>query len=254
MSDPSSRGPAAAFAPLGAWVPGFDFLQSLSQPKPGAAVPPLAGWVAPTLSVEELDKRIQELKAVLFWLEQNATALKATVQAMEVQKMTLSALRGMNVSLQEMAQAFSAPAPTGATTTATASASPERAPAARPDFAGLEVPPPSPQRKAARSRKGDGEAGAGPTAAPPPAAPGLVDPMQWWGALTQQFQGIAQAALQEAQARAAEPVVAPATRAGSAAAPAAPAAKATKASPRTRAASGQQAAKRTTAKTPRRTR
>ena len=45
--------------------------------------------VAPTLSVEEVDKRIQELKTVQYWLEQNGHALKATIQALEVQKMTL---------------------------------------------------------------------------------------------------------------------------------------------------------------------
>lgn len=49
-------------------------------------MPNMASWVAPTLSVEELDKRIQELKTVQFWLEQNTNALKATIQALEVQK------------------------------------------------------------------------------------------------------------------------------------------------------------------------
>ena len=44
--------------------------------------------------MEELDKRIDELKAVQFWLDQNAMALKATIQALEVQKMTLATLKG----------------------------------------------------------------------------------------------------------------------------------------------------------------
>ena len=53
------------------FVPGFDFLKNLAG---GAAagsgagsvpgMPSLASWVAPTLSVEEVDKRIQELKTV----------------------------------------------------------------------------------------------------------------------------------------------------------------------------------------------
>ena len=38
-------------------------------------LPNPANWVAPTLNVEELDKRIDELKAVQFWLDQNAKAL-----------------------------------------------------------------------------------------------------------------------------------------------------------------------------------
>ena len=58
---------------------------------------------APTMSVEELDKRIQELKAVQFWLEQNARAITATVvQALEVQKMTPATLQGMNVAMGDM--------------------------------------------------------------------------------------------------------------------------------------------------------
>ena len=43
-------------------------------------------WPVPTVNVQELEKRVGELKTVLFWLEQNAAALKATIQALEVQK------------------------------------------------------------------------------------------------------------------------------------------------------------------------
>ena len=62
-------------------VPGFDFLQNLSQ---GTAptlpqMPSLSSWVAPTLDVDELEKRIQELRAVHFWLDQNSKALGATI-------------------------------------------------------------------------------------------------------------------------------------------------------------------------------
>ena len=111
MSDSSAFG-------FGKFVPGFDFLQNLSnsaaQAAPGAnagAVPGMASWVAPTLSIEDIDKRIQELKSVLFWLEQNTTALKATIQAMEVQKMTLTTLQSMNVNMADLAKAFTVKAP-----------------------------------------------------------------------------------------------------------------------------------------------
>jgi hypothetical protein len=76
----------SAFGDFGKWVPGFEFLKGLTQPSgaPGtSAMPSLGGWVAPTLNVEDLEQRIKELKTVLFWLEQNGTALKATIQAME---------------------------------------------------------------------------------------------------------------------------------------------------------------------------
>lgn len=169
---------ASGFGDFGKWVPGFEFLQSLTRPGAGSATGP-AAWVAPTLSEEDIDKRTQELKAVLFWLEQNTTALKATIQALEVQKMTLSALKGMNVSLQDMAQAFSAKSPAGSATATAAAAA--------------EVKP-----KPAAARPGRSRARAQPSSKA--GAAGVVDPMQWWGALTQQFQQIASAAVADAQA------------------------------------------------------
>ena len=162
----------AHFPDFGKLVPGFDFLKNLSGQAAASAAPAmpgmaqLGGWVAPTLNVEELDKRIAELKAVQFWLDQNAAALKATIQALEVQKMTLTALRGMNVNMNEMAQAFTARMP--------------GAPSAPEPAAKSQAAPDSPAKKA--------EGGA------------AVDPMQWWGALTQQFQSIAQAAIKDASA------------------------------------------------------
>ncbi len=179
------------FGDFGKWVPGFEFLQSLTKPAQASAGagPALGGWVAPTLSVEDLDKRIAELKAVLFWLEQNGTALKATIQALEVQKMTLVALKGMNVSLQDMAQAFSVKAP-AAPSAGSAAAAPAQAPVEPP----AAEPPAKPRRQAAKAR-------AASAAKASPAASGPVDPMQWWGALTQQFQQIAQAAVADAHSR-----------------------------------------------------
>jgi hypothetical protein len=138
------------------------------------------------VSVEELDKRITELKAVQFWLEQNARALTATVQALEVQRMTLSTLQGMNVAMGDIAdafgkgaQAFAAQAP------AAEPAPPQAAPAAAAGEAAAAAPESAePQREA-------------------PAAPPMVDPVQWWSALTSQFQQIAAKAMQEAPPQAA---------------------------------------------------
>ncbi|WP_367848439.1 PhaM family polyhydroxyalkanoate granule multifunctional regulatory protein [Rhodoferax sp. WC2427] len=154
------------------FVPGFDFLQNLGKGASTAA-PAMGGWVAPTLSVEELDKRITELKAVQFWLDQNAVALKATIQALEVQKMTLATLKGMNLSMTELASAFKL--------------KPEAA--SPPKAAEKPVEKPAEKEEAA--------------AAEAPAAPGIVDPLQWWGSLTEQFQQIAGAALKDANTQAA---------------------------------------------------
>jgi hypothetical protein len=182
----------SAFSGFGKFVPGFDFLQNLATQAAGGAAdktPQLAnmgGWMAPTLNVEDLDKRISELKSVQFWLDQNATALKATIQALEVQKMTLATLKGMNFNMSDMANAFKLKVADNA-----ADGVPGAADKAT-TFAGLEVPPTSFGKKAPVKTKVEPK-----HQAEAPAA-GVVDPMQWWGALTQQFQTIAAEAMKDA--------------------------------------------------------
>src|SRR5215475_8555811 len=86
-------------------VPGFEFLQGLVK-NAGAALPAMGQWIAPTLNPEELDKRIEELRTVQFWLEQNARMLATTIQALEVQRMTLSTLQTMNVQMTDLRDAM----------------------------------------------------------------------------------------------------------------------------------------------------
>jgi len=181
----------SSFAGFGKMVPGFDFLQNLAKQAAGSAaqsipqLPNLGNWIAPTLNVEELDKRIEELKAVQFWLDQNAMALKATIQALEVQKMTLATLKGMNFNMGDVANAFKLKVAD------TVAGGVQKVADRAKTFSGLEVPPTS-YDKGAKTAKPKASAE---TAAP---AAGVVDPMQWWGALTQQFQNIATTAMQDA--------------------------------------------------------
>ena len=179
----------STFSAFGKFVPGFDFLQNLATQAAGSAaeripqLPNLGNWVAPTLNVEELDKRIGELKSVQFWLDQNATALKATIQALEVQKMTLATLKGMNFNMGDVANAFKLKV--ADTVAGGVQGMADKA----KTFAGLEVPSTTFGKKAPSARKT-------PKADAP--VPGVVDPMQWWGALTQQFQTIAADAMKDA--------------------------------------------------------
>ena len=106
---------------FGKFFPGLDFFTGK-----GASA-----WLMPTVSEQELDKRIAELKTVLFWLEQNAAAIKAGIQALEVQKMTLATLQSMNVGAAELARAFAMPAAAPKPAAAAASAPPP--PAAIPE-------------------------------------------------------------------------------------------------------------------------
>lgn len=189
---------------LGKMVPGFDFLQGLATSAVKGAsqavpqMPHLGSWIAPTLNVEELDKRITELRAVQFWLDQNATALKATIQALEVQKMTISTLQGMNVQMGDLAQAFKLKMPQvpQASDASDASAAPhepkEHTATAGPAAASSGK---SPASKGKRAQPRASTSGA--------SANTVVDPMQWWGALTQQFQQIASSAMRDAAQKAA---------------------------------------------------
>ena len=191
MSDPDN----SSFANFGKLVPGFDFLQNLAKQASTSAsqsipqLPNLGNWVAPTLNVEELDKRIQELKSVQFWLDQNAAALKATIQALEVQKMTLATLKGMNFNMGDVANAFKLKVADSVTGGAQKMAEKART------FAGLEVPE-APFGSSRESEAPAPEIRPKATAATESSA-GVVDPMQWWGALTQQFQTIAADAMKD---------------------------------------------------------
>ena len=56
----------------------------------------LPGMVAPTLDVDELERRIQDLKAVEGWLKMNLGMLQITIQGLEVQRSTLAAMQAMS--------------------------------------------------------------------------------------------------------------------------------------------------------------
>ena len=59
--------PFDAMMSFGKFVPGFEFLQGLVN-NAEKAMPNIGQWVAPTLDPAELEKRINDLKAVQFWL------------------------------------------------------------------------------------------------------------------------------------------------------------------------------------------
>lgn len=206
MSDTSNFG-------FGKFVPGFDFLQSLAKGASSSIpqLPNLSNWVAPTISVEELEKRIEELKAVQFWLEQNSRALAATIQALEVQKMTLATLKGMNFSMGDVANAFklktadtvmsgvqkaadtvsgAAEAVAGAAARVTGRSAEGQADEAEAQE-GASAPAASATRAKAKGGKGQPKGS-------DPAQAAVVDPLQWWGALTSQFQQIAANAMKDA--------------------------------------------------------
>lgn len=56
----------------------------------------LPGMVAPTLDTDELGKRISDLKAVEGWLRMNLSMLTMTIQNLEMQRTTLTAVQAMS--------------------------------------------------------------------------------------------------------------------------------------------------------------
>jgi hypothetical protein len=96
--------------PPSATIPGvtdtLDFVKNLwgSMSIPGAGMSGMSGMsgmASPAMSVEDLDKRIADMKAVESWLNLNLTMLRGTIQGMEVQRSTLATLKSMGASMAE---------------------------------------------------------------------------------------------------------------------------------------------------------
>ena len=173
---------------FGKFVPGFDFLQSLAKGASSSIpqMPNLTNWVSPSLNLEELDKRVEELKAVHFWLDQNSKALGATIQALEVQRMTLATLKGMNFNMGDVANALKLKAADSVVSSVQKVT--EKAASTAKTISGVAS-------DMAHSVTGSSKPS---KAKPASGISGLVDPLQLWGSLTQQFQQIAAGAMKEA--------------------------------------------------------
>lgn len=72
----------------------MEFLKSLW----GNTGVPLPGLVTPTLDTNELEKRIADLKAVEGWLKTNLGMLQMTIQGLEMQRATISAMMAIGQS------------------------------------------------------------------------------------------------------------------------------------------------------------
>lgn len=60
----------------------------------------LPGMVTPTLDVDELDKRIADMKAVEGWLKMNLNMLQMSTQGLEMQRAALAAVSAMSQHAQ----------------------------------------------------------------------------------------------------------------------------------------------------------
>lgn len=175
------------------------------------------GMVAPPMSVDELDKKIQDLKTVESWLTVNMNMLRGTIQALEVQRATLAALQSIGESFAQHAHQAGAMAEQATSTSSATSASSSNSNAdwpMHPHTAKAKVAEPDPDdevdeesagmppeagasavaaeadapveevtqsTKATNSAKATKEADSADTSTP------FVNPAAWWGLLQEQF-------------------------------------------------------------------
>lgn len=63
----------------------------------------IPGMAMPSMSPDDLNKQIADLKAVESWLQMNMNMLRGTIQTLEVQSATLTALHSMSESFAKAA-------------------------------------------------------------------------------------------------------------------------------------------------------
>ncbi len=184
----------------------FDTMEAMRKAWGSFALPPS---MAPTIDPDELERRVAELKTVEQWLVMNLTMLRGTIQALEIQQHTLTAMHAFGATGKAMMSAMpaAAQAPASAAPSRTAavegSAGPsqgwphfslQQAPRQAPDRANAPPPP-----AFAAPNANAGNAGSAPVADALGQVPGM-NPMAWWDALQQQFNQVATAALASAPA------------------------------------------------------
>ena len=163
---------------VGAMTDTLEFVKNLWG---GMKVP---GMAMPSLSVDEVNKQITDLKAVESWLNVNMSMLRSTIQALEVQSATLAALQSMSSTMNSLAQ-------TGMSHAAAAAPSAPAAPAT-PAARSFSFEPPVADKPATP--------GAAPSAPQPPrpseppqanadmaSGAAFANPAAWWNLLQDQF-------------------------------------------------------------------
>ncbi len=158
---------------VGAMTDTLDFVKNLwgSMGVPGIG---MAGIAAPTMSVEDLDKKIADLKAVEAWLNVNVSMLRGTIQTLEVQRGTIVTLKSMGAAL---ANAVQQP---GASEKSVLAA----APFASAFFPQASAQPAKTAEPAKSAAPADKDSAASAASA---AAAAMTNPAAWWNLLQDQF-------------------------------------------------------------------
>ncbi|MDX9886605.1 PhaM family polyhydroxyalkanoate granule multifunctional regulatory protein [Thauera sp.] len=67
----------------------------------------LPGMVTPTLDIDELDKRIKDMRAVEGWLKMNLNMLQMSIQGLDMQRAALAAVKAMSQQAQQAGEGAS---------------------------------------------------------------------------------------------------------------------------------------------------
>ncbi|MBI1891097.1 MAG: hypothetical protein HYS18_10650 [Burkholderiales bacterium] len=172
-----SKSSSSPIPGMNAMADTFDFFRNMWSGMPGMNLPGmnLPSMVMPTLSVDEIERQIKELKAVESWLALNLNMLQGTIQALEVQKATISTIHTMGESFTAAMQP-SPPKP--------AESAPKAEKAGKPAFE-------SPFHTSAFSTGESAPAGKSTAEAPTDDQQAMIPPMAnpavWWNMLQDQF-------------------------------------------------------------------
>jgi hypothetical protein len=161
------------FPGMGSMTDTLEFVKNLwggmGLPGTNPSAMQMPGMVVPTLSVDEIRKKISDLRAVQTWLELNMNMLRGTIQALEVQAATIS-------TLQSMGEAFNA---TMSSASGHAQAGARQPEPAAPSFSGSQTD------------NGEAQTSSGPTTKDQEDAASLTAPLvnaaAWWNMLQDQF-------------------------------------------------------------------
>lgn len=144
------------------------------------------GMVTPTVSIDELDKKITDLKTVESWLNVNMTMLKGSIQALEVQRATITTLKAMSESFaQQMNQANTGAAATSHEAKNTNDTWPMHATSATPKAEATAAT--TPEASKPDAAKSAASAGSGKPAADSASTSGFANPATMWNLLQDQF-------------------------------------------------------------------
>lgn len=159
----------------------LDFVKNLwgSMAVPGMGLP---GMAAPAMSVEDLDKKIADLKAVEGWLNMNLSMLRGTIQTLEVQRGTIVTLKSMGEALVSAVQQ------PGANEKSVLAAAPyASAFFGQPAAPAPEAAKPAPKAEARPEAKPEIKEAAPKDPLPAAAAAAMTNPAAWWNMLQDQF-------------------------------------------------------------------